>query len=149
MLDNITVKVPATSANCGPGFDSLGLACNLYNTFSLSLSDEPVIKLTVTGEGEGFLKPSERNYAVRAVRRVLSEVGCQKPGMSIRMHNEIPMSRGLGSSSSAIVGSMVAANLLLDSPLSREKLLSLATEMEGHPDNVAPALYGGFTVSFM
>lgn len=148
MPDTVTVKVPATSANCGPGFDSLGLACSLYNTFTLSCVDEPGIRLAVAGQGEGFLKPSEKNFAVMAVRRVLNEAGCRQPGLDITMRNDIPMSRGLGSSAAAIVGGMAAANAVLGGLLTRERIFELAAEMEGHPDNVAPAIYGGFTVSF-
>ncbi len=148
-MKTVTVKVPATSANCGPGFDCLGLACTLYNVFTLEITDENKIKLSATGEGEGMLKPSERNFAVKAVRKVMDEAGCKKPGISITMHNDIPMSRGLGSSSAAIVGGMVAANELLGNPFGKSKILDLATEMEGHPDNVAPAIFGGVTVSYM
>jgi homoserine kinase len=95
------------------------------------------------------LKPSENNFAVMAIRRVLSEAGCHKPGLDIAMQNDIPMSRGLGSSAAAIVGGMTAANAALGGPLSRERIFELAAGMEGHPDNVAPAIYGGFTISFV
>ena len=149
MLASVKVKVPATCANCGPGFDSVGLACTLYNTFSISLIDEPKIFLEAKGEGEGLLRPSERNFAVKSVRRVLNEAGSQKQGMKIIMENNIPMSRGLGSSSAAIVGAMIATNALLDNVFDRETIFKMATEFEGHPDNVAPAIYGGLTVSFM
>lgn len=149
MPDIVTVKVPATTANCGPGFDCAGIACTLYNTFTLSLSENDEIKLQTTGQGEGLLKPSERNFAIKAIRCVLQEVGYGKVGINIKMQNDIPMSRGLGSSSAAIVGGMVAANALLENKLSTERIFELATEMEGHPDNVAPALYGGVTVSVM
>lgn len=149
MLDSVKVKVPATCANCGPGFDSVGLACTLYNIFSVSLTDEPKIFLEAKGEGEGLLKPSERNFAIKSVRRILDEAGSKKRGIKIKMENNIPMSRGLGSSSAAIVGAMVATNALIGNVFSRETLFKIATEFEGHPDNVAPAIYGGLTVSFM
>ncbi|MDR2005790.1 MAG: homoserine kinase [Acidaminococcales bacterium] len=149
MPDTITVKVPATSANCGPGFDCIGLACAIYNTFTLSCDDVPGIRLAVTGQGKDFLKPSEKNFAVMAIRRVLSEIGWNKPGLDIKMRNDIPMSRGLGSSAAAIVGGMTAANAISGGRLSRERIFELAAEMEGHLDNVAPAIYGGFTISFM
>ncbi len=149
MPKTVTVRVPATSANCGPGFDCLGLACTLYNTFSLHITSENVVKLHATGEGEGLLKPSERNFAVKAVRSIMNAAGCKEQGIGIIMYNDIPMSRGLGSSSAAIVGGMVAANEALGRPFSKAQLLDFATEMEGHPDNVAPALYGGITVSYM
>ena len=149
MPETVTIKVPATSANCGPGFDSIGLACTLYNTLTLSIMENTGIRLDATGHGQGMLKPSERNFAVKAIRRVLHELGYYNTGISIKMHNDIPMSRGLGSSSAAIVGGMTAANALLGNKLSKEDIFALATEEEGHPDNVAPAIYGGITVSIM
>ena len=149
MPEIVTIRVPATSANCGPGFDCIGLACNLYNTLTLSLSKYNEIHLEATGYGEGMLKPSEHNFAVKAIRSVLNELGYYKTGLIIKMHNDIPMSRGLGSSSAAIVGGMIAANAILGGNFSKEKLFEMATNMEGHPDNVAPAIYGGITVSIM
>lgn len=149
MPESVTIKVPATSANCGPGFDCVGIACNLYNTLTLSLSESNEIKLEATGHGEGLLKPSERNFAVKAIRNVLQELGYYKTGINIKMHNDVPMSRGLGSSSAAIVGGMTAANAVLGGKLDKQRLFELATQMEGHPDNVAPAIYGGITVSIM
>lgn len=147
--ETVTIKVPATSANCGPGFDSIGIACSLYNTFTLTLTETAGVRLEAAGHGEGLLKPSERNFAVKAIRRVLRELGYYNVGIVIKMHNDIPMSRGLGSSSAAIVGAMTAANALLGNKLSKEDIFALATEEEGHPDNVAPAIYGGITVSIM
>jgi homoserine kinase len=149
MPDTVTIKIPATSANCGPGFDSVGLACSLYNTFALSCFDGSGIKLTVNGQGAGMLSSSEKNLAVKAIRRVFQEAGRHKTGIAIAMENSIPMSRGLGSSAAAIVGGMTAANALMGDPLGRERIFELAAAMEGHPDNVAPAIYGGLTVSFM
>jgi homoserine kinase len=127
----------------------VGLACTLYNSFTLSFADRPQIALDVTGEGAGLLKPQEGNFAVRAIRRLQAEVGAAPDGLAIKMQNAIPLSRGLGSSAAAIVAALASANYLLGEPLDKESLFTLATELEGHPDNVAPALYGGVTVSFL
>ncbi|MCD8199271.1 MAG: homoserine kinase [Phascolarctobacterium sp.] len=148
-MKKISLRVPATSANCGPGFDTLGLACSLYNDFSYEITENRGFQLEVTGEGADFLKPSGRNLAFAAFFKVwnLAAEG-RRIGLKLTMHNRIPLSRGLGSSSSAIVAGVYAANALCDGKFSDEDLLNFAAEIEGHPDNVAPALYGGFTVSF-
>ena len=147
-LSTITVQVPATSANCGPGFDTLGLACTLYNTFEFTLLPRGWV-LEVEGEGKDELKAGPENLIFAAFDAVWRQFNPQPYGLKVKMHNVIPMSRGLGSSSSAIVGGLVAANVLCGAKLSLESLLALATDIEGHPDNVAPALYGGFTISYM
>ena len=147
MKNKITVIVPATSANCGPGYDSLGLACDLYNDFTFEISERPGFALEVIGEGEDRLYASGRNLAFLAFFKVWNEVQGTRIGLKVTMQNRIPLSRGLGSSSTAIVAGLVAANLLTGATLSKEQLLNYATEIEGHPDNVAPALLGGITIS--
>ncbi len=148
-MRKISLRVPATSANCGPGFDSLGLACTLYNDISYEITAGGGFALDVTGEGEGLLKPHGRNLAFEGFLKVWNSLtGGERIGLKVRMHNRIPLSRGLGSSSSAIVAGVYAANALCGHQFSRDELLQFAAEIEGHPDNVAPALYGGFTVSF-
>ncbi len=149
-MKKVTIQVPATSANCGPGFDTLGLAVNLYNEATYEVTDEPGFYLEVEGEGADYLKAFGRNLAFASFLRVWNLVtGGKRIGLRVRMINRIPMSRGLGSSSSAIVGGLFAANCLCDNHFTKDELLALATEIEGHPDNVAPALYGGFTISYM
>lgn len=149
-MKKVTVKVPATSANCGPGFDSLGLACTLYNEATYEITDTKGFQLEVTGEGESYLKPYGRNLAFASFLRVWNEVtNNERIGLKVKMTNRIPMSRGLGSSSSAIVAGIYAANCLCDNYYTKDQLLNIATEIEGHPDNVAPAIYGGFTISYM
>ena len=145
------VRVPGTSANCGPGFDCLGLATTIYNYLDLTLLRSGKVIVESTGEGSGNIPRGRRNLAWQAVRRLLLEVdrANEFKGAVIRMENNVPISRGLGSSSTAIVAGLVAANEIVGSPLNRHELLRLATELEGHPDNVAPALFGGFTVSVM
>lgn len=149
-MDKICIQVPATSANCGPGYDSLGLACTLYNRFSFEILEKHELVLEVHGEGEQYLKASKDNLLFKAFFSVWDDIYPQRPvGLKVVMDNEIPMSRGLGSSSSAIVAGVYAAFLLSGKDLDKEKMLNYAAAIEGHPDNVAPALYGGFTISYM
>ncbi|MBR3498874.1 MAG: homoserine kinase [Selenomonadaceae bacterium] len=145
------VQVPGTSANCGPGFDCLGLATTIYNYLDLTLLHANKVVVEAAGEGAENIPRGKRNLTWQAVQRLLQEVGRETDfkGAIIRTRNNVPISRGLGSSSTAIVGGLVAANEILGAPLTRQELLKLATELEGHPDNVAPALFGGFTVSVM
>ena len=149
MKNRVKVIVPATSANCGPGFDVLGAACNLYNEFTYELTDRG-FELEVTGEGSERLYASGKNLAFSSFFRLWNEMTDRRyTGLKVTMHNRIPLSRGLGSSSTAIVAGLMAANYLTGSTLTKEQLVNYATEIEGHPDNVAPALLGGFTVSYM
>ena len=145
------VKVPGTSANCGPGFDCLGLATTIYNYMDLTLLRANKIIVESKGNGSENIPRGRRNLAWQAVRRLLQEAGREDEfkGAIIRMKNNVPISRGLGSSSTAIVAGLTAANEILGSPFDKNRLLKLATELEGHPDNVAPAIFGGFTVSVM
>ena len=144
-----SVRVPATSANLGPGFDALGLALDLFNTLSLSSCDKD--SLSVEGEGADDLSGATTTIAHDAAHRVLRALDCDVAGVHLQMHNVIPLARGLGSSSAAIVGGMVAANewaqQLHSKSLSPHELLDLATTIEGHPDNVAPALMGGLVAA--
>ena len=142
-LDSIRVRIPATTANLGPGFDCLGLALDIYNTVELSLAVATTVE--ITGEGQGQLSLGPNNLILQAADRLAEQTGQQVPGWHLRQHNEVPLARGLGSSSAAIVGGLVAANELLQGDLDRQQLLEIATEIEGHPDNVAPALFGGLT----
>ena len=145
------VRVPGTSANCGPGFDCLGVATTIYNYLDLTLLKSNKIIVESKGAGADNIPRGRRNLTWQAIRRLLQEVGREDEfkGAIIRMKNNVPISRGLGSSSTAIVAGLTAANEILGSPLDKNGLLKLATELEGHPDNVAPAIFGGFTVSVM
>jgi homoserine kinase len=146
---SVTVRVPGTTANCGPGFDTIGIACTIYNELTLTLSDQGGFTLSVKGEGSGNIPTNDRNIAFQAVNAVLRQVGQTYAGIDIKMANKIPLARGLGSSAAAIVAGLVAANAATGGKLSKEELLALATAMEGHPDNVAPAIFGGITISMM
>lgn len=149
-MKKVSVRVPATSANCGPGFDTLGLACTLYNDLTYEIVDGKGFQLDVIGEGAEYLKPYGRNLAFASFLKVWNKItDNERIALKVSMNNRIPMSRGLGSSSSAIVAGLYAANVLCNNYYSKEELLDIATEIEGHPDNVAPAIYGGFTISYM
>lgn len=150
-MNKICIQVPATSANCGPGYDSLGVACTLYNVLTFEiLPPADGLLLKVSGEGSEYLAASEDNLAFNSFFAVWKAARPDDAvGLKITMDNKIPMSRGLGSSSSAIVAGVYAANVFCGSRFSQDELLNFATEIEGHPDNVAPALLGGFTISYM
>jgi homoserine kinase len=143
----ILIKVPATSANLGPGFDSLGLALDLWNETVVTLAIE--FSVRVKGEGVGKLAMGEKNLIVHAAQRLAECAGRKLPTFHADCVNQIPLSSGLGSSAAATLTGLLAGNALLGNPFLREEILSLAAEMEGHPDNVAPALMGGLVVSTM
>jgi homoserine kinase len=145
MQESVIIRVPATTANLGPGFDSLGLALSLWNHMRLSWASTP--SLHVHGEGEGRLPLDDRNLMYLAATRLLDEAGHSGQHLAIESWQRVPLSRGLGSSSCAIAGTLFAANALLDYPVDPHRLLELATEIEGHPDNVAPALMGGMSIA--
>jgi homoserine kinase len=141
----VRVRVPATSANLGPGFDALGLALALHNEVILEEADQ--VSVAVEGEGAGRLDAGARNVVARGVALGFEAAGRRFRGARLRCVNRIPLSRGLGSSAAAWVGGLLAANALLGEPLDRDALLAAAARAEGHPDNVAAALLGGLTVS--
>ncbi len=147
----IKVQVPGTTANCGPGFDTLGAACTIYNDMQLTLCAEPGVTIDIHGEGAGNIPLDSRNIVWRSIQHLLQKAGLQEtyPGARIVMENHVPLSRGLGSSAAAIVAGLKAANVLTGNRFSRRDLLQMATDIEGHPDNVAPAIFGGFTISTM
>lgn len=139
----IRIKVPATSANLGVGFDCMGLAVSLYSTIDFEQSSQ---KLIINGCDEQF--QNEQNLIYQAFVRGCQFLNQPIPNVKITIDNHVPVSRGLGSSAVCIVGGLMGANLWFDSPLDKEEILTLATEMEGHPDNVAPAILGNLNVSF-
>ena len=139
-MTSFRVRVPATIANAGPGFDTVGIAVNLYNTFTFKPSDRNTLENPLP---EGISAKPEENLVFRAMAHFYKATGQTPFHTSLGMDVHIPMARGLGSSSSAIVAGLSAANLLHGNPLSKPQLLQLATQLEGHPDNVAPALLGG------
>lgn len=140
----VKVKVPATSANLGPGFDVAGLAVTLYNTFTFELIDEG---LEITGCPKQFC--NEENMTYQAFVEGANQCGLKFNGLKIECDGDVPYTRGLGSSSTCIVAGIVGAYAFLDKSEERQEILELATKIEGHPDNVAPAIFGGLTVSVM
>lgn len=141
----VRVRVPATSANLGPGFDVLGLALALHNEMDFEESEG--VAVSIAGEGAGRLATGADNVVVRGARMAFEAAGRPWRGVRLRCVNRIPPSRGLGSSAAAWVGGLVGGNALCGAPLDRDALLTLAARAEGHPDNVTAALLGGLTVS--
>ena len=145
----VRVSVPATSANLGPGFDSFGLALELRDELTASVTGEG-LRVDVVGEGEGHVSRDETHLVVRAMRATFGALEESPTGLHLRCHNRIPHARGLGSSSAAIVGGIALARALVsdgDERLDDGRALAIATAIEGHPDNVAPAISGGFVIS--
>ena len=147
---SVTVKVPATTANLGPGLDTLGLALSLYDDLEVSVRDEPGAFVDVHGVGEGEVPTDETNLVVASIAYTFAAYGIEMPGLHLVAHNNIPHGRGLGSSGAAIVSGIMAAKGLLEGivDIDSDALLRIATELEGHPDNVAPALFGGLTIAW-
>ena len=144
----VHVRVPATSANLGPGFDSAGLALGLHDDVVVEVTGSG-LDVEVTGEGADEVARGERHLVVKALRATFDRLGGQPAGLSVRCINRIPHARGLGSSSAAIVGAVVAACALVrDGDLDDRARLRLADELEGHPDNVAACLLGGATFAW-
>src|SRR6516162_687242 len=143
----IRVSVPASAGNTGSAFDSLGIAYGLTN--EVVLDTEAPGRLHVEGEGAELLRKGEPNLVQQAMERFVQSTGKKLPPFGLTLINRIPFGRGLGSSAAAIVGGLVAADALAETGLSRLRLLQLALPMEGHPDNVAPALYGGAVLTVL
>ncbi|HKY53217.1 MAG TPA: homoserine kinase [Anaerolineales bacterium] len=143
----IKIRVPATSANLGPGFDCLGLALDIWNEITFEEADEMTFQ--VTGEGAEKLNHRPKNLLTNSFKRLYEICGKPLRGVKIQAHNRILHSSGLGSSAAAIIAGIYGANQLLGELLDINALVDLATEIEGHPDNVAPALLGGLVISVM
>ena len=146
----VLVRVPATSANLGPGFDALGLALSLHDEIQARVAPAG-LSVEVSGEGAADLADAgEKHLVVRAMRVTFDALGTgQPPGLALRCVNRIPHGRGLGSSAAAIVAGVLAARALAGASVTPDAALPLANELEGHPDNVAPCLYGGLTIAWL
>ena len=147
----LRVRVPATSANLGPGFDALGLALSLYDDIVVRVTDEPGLTVDVAGMGAASVARNARNLVVKAMYEAFKRLGGRPRGLEVVCANRIPHGRGLGSSAAAIVGGVMAARALVAGGAERmsdEQVLALATGLEGHPDNVAACLLGGLTVAW-
>jgi homoserine kinase len=147
---SVTVRVPATTANLGPGFDTLGLALSLYDELTVSVRPEAGATVEVIGVGAGDVPTDDSNLVVRAIAYTFAAYSLAMPGLNLVARNAIPHGRGLGSSGAAIVSGIMAAKGLLEGvvEIDSHALLALATALEGHPDNVAPALFGGLTIAW-
>lgn len=147
MCRMLKIRVPATSANLGPGFDCLGLALDLWNDMTFEPADEVIYE--VTGEDAHKLNNYPKNLLTHSFLQVYDFCGKKFTGIKVRSHNNILLSSGIGSSAAAIVAGLFAANEMLGSPLGTYGLLRIASQIEGHPDNVAPALLGGLVIAVM
>lgn len=147
MLTSVAIAVPATTANLGPGFDCLGAALALYNQFEFShlpaLGAKAAVSIQVRGREAGRVKTDASNLVYQAFAYFYQHLGQTPPAVEIQIQLGIPLARGLGSSATAIVAGLVGANQLAGSPLDQTQILKLAIALEGHPDNVVPALLGG------
>ena len=152
----VSVRVPATIANIGPGFDCLGMAIPIYDTITIEETVLPGtgIEINVLANEDvsdelslEHIPMDENSIIYKAVELLYNSIGQTPSELKITIHSEIPIAKGLGSSASVIVGGLIAANELLGKPADRAALLSIATEVEGHPDNVTPAIVGGLTIS--
>lgn len=144
-VSTVTVTVPATTANLGPGFDCIGAALTLYNCFKFTSLDagSALFSMQVKGSEAHKVKTDESNLVYQAFVKFYQHIGQTPPPVKIEIEMAVPLARGLGSSATAIVGGLVGANQLADEPLSQNQVMELAIAMEGHPDNVVPALLGG------
>jgi homoserine kinase len=148
-MTKLKVTVPATSANLGPGFDSLGMALAHYDEYELETTSSGV-EIQIAGEGAKTAAKDENNLIFRSIQLVFDSVGEKMPGIKLNCKNSIPHGRGMGSSGAAVAGGvMLAAGLLADKNFTEQQLLEFATRLEGHPDNVAPALFGGLTIAWV
>lgn len=142
----VRVKVPASTANLGPGFDTLGMALNLYAWIEMSVASET--KIHLLGQQMEGVSVDKSNLVYKVAQQVFEQAGVNHPELEISMYSDIPLTRGLGSSASAIIGGMVAANALIGHPLSDDMIFQMASAVEQHPDNVGASLFGGIVVAF-
>ena len=145
------VQVPASSANLGPGFDCLGLALNMHDRYMAQVMDEPGVDIDVTGEGVASIPTTDKNLVIKAMHKGFDFLGGRPRGIALRQLNVIPHGRGLGSSAAAIVGGLALARALVlggNERMSNEDMLNIANEMEGHPDNVSAAIFGGANLAW-
>lgn len=145
MPESVKLKIPASTSNLGSGFDTFGMALNLYLTVEISLADS--LKIRYSGEGEKDVALDATNLIYKTAAKVYEKAGTDLPPLTIHIDNPIPLCRGLGSSGAAIIAGLAGANKLLNDKFSNAELLNMANEIEGHPENVAASLYGGFTIN--
>ena len=145
------ISVPATSANLGPGFDSLGLALDLRDRYAAQVLDDATFDVDISGESSSEIKRDKSNLVIKAMLHGFEHMGQKPKGIALRQLNVIPHGRGLGSSAAAIVGGLALARLLVlggEQLLTDDEMIALGTEIEGHPDNIAAAVLGGATIAW-
>lgn len=149
-MKKVTVRIPATSANLGPGFDTFGMALSFYDEYSAEVTNAP-LEIEIQGEGAQEAPKDQTNLIYKSIASVYQELGLEVPGLKLVCKNNIPHGRGMGSSGAAVAGGVMLAAALLSEKrtFSEQELLEFATALEGHPDNVAPALFGGFTIAWV
>lgn len=145
-MSKVRVNIPASTTNLGPGFDVLGIALKLYNTVEMELAASG-LRIQIEGEGADTLSRDESNRVYQAAKLVFEKVGEKPPPMTIRLINRIPLARGLGSSGTAAIGGLMAANIISGADLTRDELLNMAAGIDGHPDNVAASIFGGVVIA--
>ncbi|KRE36690.1 homoserine kinase [Paenibacillus sp. Soil724D2] len=145
-VQKVRVKVPASTANLGPGFDSLGMALNLYAWIDMAISKETTIRLI--GDQMNGIPTDKSNLIYKVAQMVFEQANVSHPELDISMYSDIPLTRGLGSSASAIVGALAGANALIGNKLTQYELFQIASRLEKHPDNVGASLFGGIVVAF-
>lgn len=148
-MNQVTIIIPATSANLGPGFDCLGLALGLYNRITFTAVSTPNLTIEISGIDDAKLPTDESNLVYQSACHLFDQVGKRPSGLNIVQENNIPVGSGLGSSATAVLGGLLAANTFIEGDLSQSDILAMATALEGHPDNVAPALFGGLVLGVM
>lgn len=146
-MAKIKVRVPGSSANMGPGFDSLGLALTIYNYIEVEETEQGLVIEINDAETKEFLPTDEKNLVYKAMKYLFEKAGYTPKGLKLTLTSEVPVTRGLGSSSACIIGGLVAANELSGKKFSSREIMAMATKIEGHSDNVCAAYLGGFTVS--
>ncbi|MFC5447239.1 homoserine kinase [Paenibacillus aestuarii] len=145
-MAKVRVKVPASTANLGPGFDALGMALNLYAYIDMAIADKTTIQLI--GDQMNGIPTDKSNLIYTVAQMVFDQAGVSHPELYIAMYSDIPLTRGLGSSASAIVGALAGANALIGNKLTQDELFQIASRLEKHPDNVGASLFGGIVVAF-
>lgn len=143
--ERVVVRIPASTANLGPGFDSLGMALSIYAWVDLAPAERTVV--TLYGDQLDGVARDKSNLIYEVAQSVFARAGVELPELAIGIRSDIPLTRGLGSSASAIVGALFAANALIGEPLSRDELFQMATALERHPDNVGASIYGGIVAA--
>ncbi len=147
-MGKVAVKIPASTTNLGPGFDVLGMALNLYNIVEMEVSDSG-LNIEINGEGADIISRDKTNMVYMSAKKVFDRIGEKVPPLNIKLNNNIPLARGLGSSGTAIIGGLIAGNIISSAGLTEQDILNMAAEIDGHPDNVAASIFGGIVIASM